>query len=370
LATAESNESATEARPGTAQETTGSGDATADEIASSPMSDRSRRIAGSGGFGLLPLKSFEPESATRLGAEGEEQSLTSTMHAARLREIARDSLRNAHHRLQRGATHSAKKFALEALRSIVAMRDAQSGGNRHAKYLEAAFDAVRESEDFSGRFGTADHSALKRMVVVHQTDVLKDQDLENMSVLEATESYLAVAKLNFVQAAAGVREGSDALVLLGKIERRMAQHDDTHAAAVAVTLQRAAVEIEPTNALGYRELGSTLLHQGLVQQAAWALNRSIEIHPTRTGYQRLLEASRRLGDVDTARVCLTSLEDPQLPSEIPVRTLSAKEFAATHRPDPASIQPAIVTPKTIETRKPRADQLKVGLRSLFPFRRR
>jgi hypothetical protein len=216
-----------------------------------------------------------------------------------------------------------------------------------------------------------DQSALKRMVAVHKTDALKDQDLANMSALEATESYLAVARFHFVQAVEGVPEGSDALVLLGNIEREMADRDDTHSAAVAVILQRAAVEVEPANALGYRELGSTLLHQGLVEQAVWAFKRSIEIHPTRAGYERLLAASRRLGDFETASVCLASLEDPQLASELPVRRLSPQAFAATHRPQLASFQPASAKTKTAENPNPnrKAEKPRGGLRSLFPFGR-
>ena len=190
---------------------------------------------------------------------------------------------------------------MEALQSIVAMQDSKAGGNQRAKQLDIAMDAIRESEDFCGRFGPVDERALQRMVGVHETDALKNRDLENVSALEATEAYLAVAKTNLIAAAGGVQEASDALVLLGKIEKQMAGPADTHAPAVAVTLQRAAIEIAPNNALAYQALGTTLLDQGLVKQSAWALGRSIEIQPTRIGYEGLLEAARRLGDVETAR---------------------------------------------------------------------
>ncbi len=340
------------------------------EIVQEPLSDRSRQIASHSGFSLLPLKSFEPESAAQLEVRPSEPSTTATIHATRLREIAQESLRISHHRLQRQATHSAKKYALEALRSIVSMRDAQVGGNHHAKQLEIAFDAIRESEDFCGRFGVIDQNALKRMVGVHETLALKDQDLENISSLEATESYLAVARSNLALAAGGAREASDALVLLGQIEKQMSRRGDTHAAAVAVTLQRAAIEIEPENAMGYRELGATLLQQGLVQQAAWALNKSVELRPTRAGYERLLEASRRLGDVDTARVCLASLEDPRMQDEIPFQQLTPEAFASTHRPNLASVEPAKAKPPTVEGKPRQVEASKVSFRSLFPFKRR
>jgi hypothetical protein len=208
------------------------------------------------------------------------------------------------------------------------------------------------------------------MVAVHETEVLKAQDIQHISALAATETYLDVARTNLVLAAGREREASDALVLLGKIEKQISNGGGTHGSAVAVTLQRAAVEIEPTSAFGYRELGTTLLKQGLVEQAAWALNRSVEIKPTRSGYQRLLEASRRLGDVDTAQVCLASLQKPELRNEIPVKSLSPAAFAATHRPIPQSIEPAKVQPKSSTTKSPKAAEAKVSLWSLFPFGRR
>ncbi len=340
-----------------------------DVASSSKFSDLSRRTAAHSGFSLLPLDDFESDSAVRLKQADDEPTLTVTIHARRLREIAQDSLRNAKHRLQRRATHSAKKYAMEALRSIVAMQDVQSGGNQHARQLEVAFDAIRESADFCGRFGVIDESALNRMVTVHETEVLKNQDITDFSALEATETYLAVAKKNLVLAAGDAREASDALILLGRIEKEMSPSGDTHASSVAVTLQRAAVEIEPNNAFGYRELGTTLLNQGLTEQAIAALNRSIEIQPTRTSYQRLLEASRRLGDIDTVRECLASLQNPELESEFPVLSLSPQAFAATHRPIPAAVQPAPVKPARAEAETSTAEVPKIGLRSLFPFGR-
>ena len=342
----------------------------ASEVAATVPSNRSRRVASDNGFGLLPLDSFESDAAIELRTERDDVSLTATIHSTRLREIAQESLRNSSHRMQRRATHSAKKYALEALRSIVAMRDAEVGGNQHAKELDVALDAIRESDDFCGRFGPIDQNSLRRMVVVHETDVLKGQDLENMSALEATEKYLAVARKNLIAAAGGVREASDALVLLGQIEKQMSAPGDTHGAAVAVTLQRAAIDIAPTNGPGYRELGTTLLDQGLVKQAAWALSRSVEIQPTRSGYQGLLEASRRLGDVETARLCLASLQDPNVVDEIPVKELSPDVFASTYKPNLSELKNAPAQTQPTGANAPKAEETRISLRTLFPFGRR
>lgn len=338
------------------------------EVEAIAQSERSSLVAEDNGIGLLPIDSLGSNKAVELGSERDEASLTATIHATRLRELARDSLRDSLHRMQRQATHSARKYAMEALRSIVAMRDAEEGGNRHAKQLDVALDAIRESEDFCGRYGVVDQNALRRMVAVHETEVLKGRDLENVSSLEATETYLAVAKQNLKAAAGGFCEASDALVLLGKIEKQMSRPGDTHAAAVAVTLQRAAIEIAPTNGQGYQELGTTLLDQGLVQQAAGALSRSVDLQPTRKGYERLLQASRRLGDVETARLCLESLRDPSILSETPVKKLSPEVFAATYKPNLSELKTARPQPPDVDTHI--AEPTSVSLRTLFPFSRR
>lgn len=338
------------------------------------ISDQTRQIAENDGFALLPLKDVDSDQASELVADQPFQ--LSTIHATRLQELAIQSLRKAADRFRRQATHSAKKYTLESLRLIVSMRDAQTGGNQHARQLDQAFDALRESKDFCGRFGPLDQNAIQRMVDSHETQALKDRDIKNLSALEATEAYLNLARENLVRACGGVSEACDALVLLGKIEKQMARPGETHGAAVAVTLQRAAVVIEPNSSHAYGELGATLMQQGLIDQAALALQQSVEMRPTRIGYQRLLEVSRRLGDADTARRCVTSLQKPDLQDSIRVKTLSPVEFAATHRPQLASIaaKPASpnreATPAASESQSKETSAIKVSSRSLFPFGRR
>lgn len=340
------------------------------DIPTSVASDRSRRVANEIGFGLLPLRSLDSSDAVELAPGAAEESLTATIHTSRLRELARESLRRSSDRMRRQATHSAQKYAMEALRSIVAMQDSKAGGNQRAKQLDIAMDAIRESEDFCGRFGPVDERALQRMVGVHETDALKNRDLENVSALEATEAYLAVAKTNLIAAAGGVQEASDALVLLGKIEKQMAGPADTHAPAVAVTLQRAAIEIAPNNALAYQALGTTLLDQGLVKQSAWALGRSIEIQPTRIGYEGLLEAARRLGDVETARMCLDSLQNSRIANQTNVRKLEPAAFASTYKPNMNELRQVKRSAQPVEQGVKKVEPSRVSLRTLFPFSRR
>ncbi|NND98140.1 MAG: hypothetical protein HKN47_12505 [Pirellulaceae bacterium] len=281
----------------------------------------------------LPAPVLRLENQPKTSPLPASSSTLVTVHATKLRDVASVQLQEASTRLQRGATHSAKRLTFKALRNIAAMQDVHEGGNRHAKQLETAFAALRESGDFVGKFGAVQSDAMARMVAVHETEILKSQDLNNLSSIRAAELYLGVAHQNLVHAVGAVRAASDALILLGQIEHNMAEVSDTHAGAVAVTLQRAAVEIDPNNATALYQLGSSMLNQGMDQQAFSVLQKSVNARPTRQGYQRLMQVAERLGDSKTTQQCNSALRDSRLMNTTPVRQLDPDAFAATYRPE-------------------------------------
>ena len=295
------------------------------------------------------------------------QPTMGSVQATRLRKLAQESLQTAYDRAARGANHSAKKYATEALRLAVATRDAMEGGNQNTLALNAAFDAIRESEDFCGRYGPANPNALGRMIVSHQTTVLKQSNPGTLSAYEAADAYLSFARERLTRAGGMMPEASHALVLLGRLEKRVSQSGRTYCDAVSVTLHRSAIDIEPANAAAHCALGTTLLEQGLTEQASLALRRSVEISPTRAAYKGLLEVARRSGDAVAARACNAALTHPALGNDLPVMRLDVESFAQTHRPNQ-------IQPRSVEETSPaagsQAQAPRVGLRSLFPFTRR
>ncbi len=288
------------------------------------------------------------------GAALANPSPEAAIYVHRIREMAHMATQHAKESLQRGATHSARRYATEALRLAVEMQDAANGGNEHTRSLTTALDAIRESKDFCGQYGSVDARVLTRMVAVHETSVLKEADLSTMSSLQATEAYLQVAKDALVQAAGGSDDACDSLVMLGVVEKRLASENDPHAGAVAMTMHRAAVEISDRSPVAYRELGNTFMSQGLYPQAAWSFEQSVRLRPSRSSYQNLLEASRKTGDSETSRRCVAALDDPNLPSGIAIKTLTPDAFAASFRPDPSSMPV-----RTASTPKP-ASEPKLG----------
>lgn len=295
------------------------------------------------------------------------QPTMGSLQATRLRKSAQESLQTAYDRAARGAHHSARKYATEALRLAVATRDAMEGGNQNTLALDSAFDAIRESEDFCGRYGPANPHALGRMIISHQTSVLKQRNLDELSAYEAADAYLSFARERLITAGGTMPEASHALVLLGRLEKRVSRSSRTYCDAVSVTLHRAAIDIEPANAAAHCALGRTMLEQGLTEQAAQALQRSVELTPTRPAYKGLLEVARRTGDATAARACTAALNHPALGTDVPVLRLDVDAFARTHQPD------VVHTHQDQQGSKPSTgqhDTPRVSLRSLFPFTRR
>lgn len=281
----------------------------------------------------MPLMASKPKPRKSVLARPiSRPSELSTVHAAKLREVAQLNLREASDRLRRGATFSAKRLTLKALNNIVQMRDLQDGGNEHAKQFQSGLTAIRESRDFRDELGSVNQKAIKRFVAIHSTGALKDRDLAAVTTLHAMECYLLEAQEQLTNSVQGVTAASQALTLLGQIERTMGDVSNTHSAATALTLQKAAVAIDPNNVVAQYELGENLYSQGLHEQAFDALSVCVAKRPDRRSYQLLMQTAKRLGDRTTASDCMVALRNPKLPSTTPVRRLKSSDFASTYRP--------------------------------------
>jgi hypothetical protein len=145
---------------------------------------------------------------------------------------------------------------------------------------------------------------------------------------------------------------------------------DSHAISVAVAVQRAAVQSDPEFAAGYRVLGTTLLQLGLMDEASDCFVTSLHLQPTRQGYERLLQVARKLGDVDTAAICMSALNDPRMEEAIPVRSLAPQEFASTYQPAAKAMATARSAANKQAVEKQSDSPIRIGLRTLFPFTRR
>jgi tetratricopeptide (TPR) repeat protein len=310
-----------------------------------PQRPRAELLSDTGeesGVGLLATDQIELPVRDR-GMEPAMASQPETpnmamIHATRLQEVAQGLLREAYHSLRRNANYTAKKKATAALRSLIAMVDAADGSNQHSRDFAAAMTAIRESREFGAGIQAVDNGQIQRLVAVHKTGVLKDKPLAEVSALGAMVEYLEFAQQKLVSAAGHSSEASYALQLLGQIEKRLKDPMDSQAAAIALTYQRSAVEVDPSNAIAHYELGKTYFAQGLPEQARIALTKSIELSPSRDAYEQLMATARKMGDIDTVRICKQALTDASLPSGMPVFELEPAMFAKLHQPQLAETQ--------------------------------
>ena len=337
------------------------------------LQQRTRSVADKQGFEMFSLESLQPPAPEVSLAEKELPSINTTIHANRLRQLAQAALNDSRSGLRRRATHTAQKHALEALRLSIDIEDALDRGNEHVRDLRVAQNAIRESRDFAGVTTTVDWRSIQRMVAVHETEILKSEDLKNLSAVQATEAYLNLARTKLVSAAGDSALAAESMLLLGVIEKQVLSREDVHSGAVGLVYHGAATEIQPNNAEVYREYGRTLLEQGLVSQSVRALKQSVAIKPTKTGYQALLDASRRGGDYDLAQKCLGALKDPSLFNDTAVVQLQPRQFAASYRPTPQTINAipnGSASKPTPKAETPSEEKPRISFRSLFSFGRR
>ena len=250
-----------------------------------------------------------------------------------------EQLRIANWAAKRGAIASAQSAATEVLRTIAALRDTQAGGNYFSEQLGEGFIAIRESLDFAGRYGPVDTGAIERLIDVHQTPALKNVSTARLTSSRAIEAYLMFAKSRIVEATGGGPLAAEAAMILADVEtlvsngavEALANQSSLHSAELALMYRRAAVEIAPENADAAAKLGRTLLKRSIPSAAKEMLLQSVRIAPTRQRMEALLEAAAKSGDFLLVDQCEHQLASASLPSELPVRLMSAQDFARTHQ---------------------------------------
>ena len=220
----------------------------------------------------------------------------SLSRAAGFWELAERSLQQARDSAGNKIASESRDFAFETFRLCVAAIDAAEQTGRCMEFFQTAMDAVRESEDFCKSVDGMSQSELHQLIAAHQTSVMKGVAQSELSSHDAAFRYMTFARCKLVEAASGMPEASEALMLLGAAEAELLVGSATYKHAIAVMLQRAAIEINPANHATHLALGKTLSKQGLSEQACWSLHRSVEIRPTKEAYQALLEIATQGGN--------------------------------------------------------------------------
>jgi len=165
-----------------------------------------------------------------------------------LRQNADDLIREASAKLDSHAYLTAAANAVDALKLIAQTLDARAGNATATGDLTKALTAIREAEDFVGKYGMVDSAAIKRMVRSHSTEVLKPYDTTNLSGLAAADVYLDWSRRCLTQLASADPIASDALCVMAHAYR-LRDGGTPFGLATSVHLMRAASEGQPQNAV-------------------------------------------------------------------------------------------------------------------------
>ncbi len=258
------------------------------------------------------------------------ESVTVTQMLRQASELRLESERA----LRRGANFSARESAVGGLRALAVATDGQYQTSAASDALQIALDAVREAEDFVGRYGQADSAAVNRMVASHQTPVLKDRQNQDMSPHAAADAYLDFARQRLTQAMSSRPEASPLLRVLAHAEKATRESDVEFANSVSLCYLRAAVATNSQDAEALNELGYGALQLGLLGESEWALERSLASQPSVPALQNLIEVNRLTGNSERARQLVAMLPNGgQAPGKtLTITPIDASSFATISPP--------------------------------------
>ncbi|KAA1259631.1 hypothetical protein LF1_21660 [Rubripirellula obstinata] len=259
---------------------------------------------------------------------------------------------------------SAEQSAWEAISLFSQAIDLRSGNDGRDRIdagdrFRVAKDAILEARDFGSSYATTDSGSLLRLAKSHRTNLIATDDVDGLTAAVAADRYLDLARRNLAPIAARDSRCAEAIdflaaIYLGRNESKQLPGE------TALCLRRAALQGQPDNADLAARLGMQLADVGLVDEAKWALEHSLQIYFQPVIANRLASLMQRSGQVAAAdqwrnqvavrsrfregvpgdaadavlansRQSSTVKETPQV--DVPIITqLSPSEFASVSRP--------------------------------------
>lgn len=238
--------------------------------------------------------------------------------------------------IQRGAPYSARSRLIEALRILSRSLDERSGnGANHTKALRRALAAYEEAEDFFPSPNRPDEEPNIGLIASgHETQVLKNVNLEDMTTTQCAREYAAFAEQEFVKALGNEAIASKALYGLGRLEWA----DAVSAKKVvqlrayrSIALYQSALVVDQANFAAANELGVLLARNGSYDAAIAALQHCVRISPQPTAWQNLANLYRKLGHNDMAQRAEYEAAQIQSPAKPPFAATNNIEWVDPHQ---------------------------------------
>ena len=219
---------------------------------------------------LASLEVIEDESEIGVGLGNQVNSQSAMVlpgiSIQALRQSAARSLADANDRLRHRASFSAAASATHALELIAQSIDLSRGNGTASKQLDEALMAIREADDFVGRYGLVDSAAIARMVQSHETKTLKGFNTSHLTGIIAADVYLDSSRQQLSTLATADPLAAHAIGLLAKSYRQRTAESPL-ALATSVHLMRAAVFAAPRDRGLSLELASVLQEANMLDEA-------------------------------------------------------------------------------------------------------
>jgi tetratricopeptide (TPR) repeat protein len=202
---------------------------------------------------------------------------------------------------QRGATYTARAEFLRALRLSVAALDEQRQTVAHWRAMNNGLRAMEEAEEFLSAAAAGHTPSIETIVAGHQTPILHDESLEELTPSQAMQRYLTYAQDQLAAAAGDLQPAATALYALGKLEITATSAEiGSLAAARAAVYFQAALIVNAQHALAANELGVLFAGHGRLEEAKAALLHSVRTAPQVAAWRNLAIVHHRLGEHDLA----------------------------------------------------------------------
>jgi hypothetical protein len=175
---------------------------------------------------------------------------------------------------------SAEQSAWESISLFSQAIDLRSPSHRRqvdaGHRFRVAKDAIIEARDFGSSHGTFDSESLRRLAKSHRTNLIASDRAVALTAATAVDRYLDLARRNLAGLAARDTRCAEAIDFLAAIY--LSRNDASQLPGeTALCLRRAALQGQPNNADLAARLGMQLADVGLVDEAKWALDHSLQI---------------------------------------------------------------------------------------------
>ena len=193
----------------------------------------------------------------------------------------------------------------------LASYNSESNSTAHPERLAQGLIAIDELEDFENVSG----SLLQQRILAHKSQLITPQDLTTASPMQAMGVYSNFAQGQLQQAIGLSPAGSEALHALGKLESMIPGADSNQ--IKKLILYRAAINIDPSNAVCANDLGVLLFNMGQLEEAEKALIAAVSLKQSELGWNNLAfvhrqrAASARSGEERDRQLSLAKLAAQQ-----------------------------------------------------------